>query len=282
MAVMMTLWITWSTESAARTTVSSARTPILVVGDSVVAQSAAALVDFAPPGVSVSVGAALGTAPCDWENGSIGPHPGEHDVYEQDLRLIHPRDVVLLFTGNPGLSGPSAGCLDPNKPYSLTGLLRSYRIVLDTMAKQASAIDATVYLERPPPRNPAVPTGYDIATRANRGFQGVPAIAQMLEGIVASASAGERWIYADGGARAISGPGFVYEAWMPCSNLLEERCFDDEVLVRASNNDAIHLDPSGCGAILFSIGIESQLPIGTQQRERESLQADRQGYKSCR
>jgi hypothetical protein len=186
-----------------------------------------------------------------------------------------------MFTGNPGLSGPPARCPDPNRPYSLTELLRSYQTAITSMAEQASAVHATVYLERPPPRNPTVPTGYDTATGTNRGYQGVSGIAQLLQAVVRLAPTGDRWAYHDGGARAISGPGFAYQDWMPCSYLEQPRCIDGEVLVRASNNDPIHLDPAGCGAIMFSLGIERQLPTTDNNRFAQLLRSDRGTYKLC-
>ena len=54
----------------------------------------------------------------------------------------------------------------------LAQLLASYEPALVEMADKATSAGATVYFEAPPPRNPAVPVGYDSQKQENQGSQG--------------------------------------------------------------------------------------------------------------
>jgi hypothetical protein len=255
---------------------------VLVVGDSVITQAATALVDFAPPGVRVTVSAALGSAPCDWAAGFPDPVTKHHDSFRAALARVRPRFVVLMFTGNPGLSGPNGGCVDANHPYDLDQLLGSYTTGLRALALQAGATGATVYLERPPPRNPLSPVGFDRSTGENSGYQGTQSVADAVRSVASSAPRGEHWLYADLGAALVSGPGFTYREWMPCTSLEGPRCFR-VVAVRGGPADAVHLDPSGCGAILFAVGIEAELPQHFQPaNDPDALRQDRARYPLCR
>jgi hypothetical protein len=233
---------------------------VLVVGDSLITQSRTALVDFGPPGAAVTVADALGSAPCDWEHGFIDALTHQRLDYRLELERVKPRYVILMFSGNPGLSGPAAGCVDASRAYSIAGLLASYRRSLTTMADQASQAHAAVYFERPPPRNPAVPVGYDGSTGTDWGYQGLPALADLLGALAAAAPAGDGWTYGARGAAAVSDPGFRYTTRLPCTFLDAPRCDGGSVLVREGGDDAVHFDPYGCGAMLFSIGMESDLP----------------------
>ena len=169
---------------------------LLVVGDSVAAQSAEALIHLAPEGTTVSVDAVRpGTAPCDWNHGFTDPTDGKFQSFARAFDEVHPAVVAFVFTGNPGLSGPSAGCVDANKPYDLTQLLASYEPALVEMANKATSAGATVYFEAPPPRNPAVPVGYDSQKQENRGFNGSPAIATFYESLATKDS--RHWRYND-------------------------------------------------------------------------------------
>ena len=49
---------------------------------------------------------------------------------------------------------------------------REHEPPLVAMADKATRAGATVYFEASPPRNPAVPVGYDSRTEENRGFNG--------------------------------------------------------------------------------------------------------------
>jgi hypothetical protein len=149
---------------------------LLVVGDSVSAQAAEAMIHLAPAGTTVRVDAVQpGTAPCDWDYGFTDPTDDESHDFASILRQVRPAAVAFVFTGNPGLDGPKGGCVDANSPYSLSQLLASYEPPLIDMANQAVRTGATVYFEAPPPRNPAVPVGYDAQRQTNQGFQGSPA-----------------------------------------------------------------------------------------------------------
>ena len=236
---------------------------VLVVGDSVIEQTAAALVDYAPSGMTVTVAGGAGSAPCDWEAGYTDPWSGRHQSYQPHLRS-HPDVVVVMFTGNPGFSGPAHGCVDADRPYSEADLIASYRSALMAMAEQASAAGATVYFERPPTRNPQMPPGVDQEEHTERGFQGTAEVGLLMQSIADTAPAGDRWIYEQSGAAAVTGPGFSYTTTLPCRVPLP--C-TGTAPVRAG--DAVHLDTRGCGAILFAVGIESALPGASARPKRQ-------------
>ena len=99
---------------------------LLVVGDSVATQAAEALIHLAPPGTTVSVDTVRpGTAPCDWNNGFTDPTDNKYESFAKILGEVHPAVVAFVFTGNPGLSGTAAGCVDANRPYDLAQLPRA-------------------------------------------------------------------------------------------------------------------------------------------------------------
>jgi hypothetical protein len=231
---------------------------VLVVGDSVIAQSASDLRALAPPGVTVAVAAGIGSAPCDWVHGYVDPYNRTYRRFSLELAKARPQYVVLMFTGNPGLSGPSAGCVDADRPYSAASLTSSYRFPLTDMADEAAAAKAAVIFEQPPPRNPAAPTGFDPSTASNGGYQGSPFIGALMQQIVKSAPRRARWSYSNSAAALVSGPGFTYQTWLPCNHLVVDRCIDGLVRVRTGGSDAVHLDPAGSGAILFASGIDEQ------------------------
>src|SRR5665213_1852245 len=95
---------------------------VLVVGDSVVAQAAAAIRWWTPPETTAWPAGGPGTAPCDWWAGQLNPRSGIDDDFRGVIRQLHPAAVVLAFSGNPGLSGPRSGCVDANTHYSLASL----------------------------------------------------------------------------------------------------------------------------------------------------------------
>lgn len=253
---------------------------VLVAGDSVIVQSAAALRAFAPPGVSVDVAGGIGSAPCDWVHGYVDPYTHTYRRFSIELDRFRPRYVVLMFAGNPGLSGPRAGCVDASRPYSEANLTASYRSALRILAKEATAEKATVIFEQPPPRNPAVPAGVDRPTGTDTGYQGSPFIGVLMHQIVNTAPFGAAWIYADTAADYVSGPNLAYATWLPCDNLIVHRCVDGRVQIRAGGGDAVHLDPAGCGAIFFATGIEDQFVSAL--RLRSYLLQDRRSYDGCR
>jgi hypothetical protein len=235
---------------------------LLVVGDSVAAQSAEALIHLAPPGTTVSVDAAFpGTAPCDWNHGFTDPTDGEFKSFVSVLDRVHPAFVAFVFTGNPGLSGPTAGCVDANRPYDVSQLLASYEAPLAEMADKATGAGATVYFEAPPPRNPSVPVGYDPQKDVNHGFQGMPAVATFYQDLVAAKNS-SRWKYDDNAAAAVSTASLAWQLTLPCEAWDAKRCTDGRVQVRVGSDDAVHLDDPGCGAVRFALGLEAR-PLDT-------------------
>ncbi len=225
------------------------------MGDSIAAQSAEALIHLAPEGTTVSVdGVRSGTAPCDWNHGFVDPTDNEFRSFAKILDAIHPEVVAFVFTGNPGLSGPAAGCVDANRPYDLAQLLASYEPALVEMADRAATAGATVYFEAPPPRNPAVPVGFDSQDLENRGFQGSPAIASFYKRL-ATKDPGH-WLYDDKAAEAVSSTSLSWMLTLPCEAWDATRCIDGRVQVRFGGTDAVHLDQAGCGAIRFALGLE--------------------------
>ena len=83
------------------------------MGDSVATQSAQALIHLAPAGTTVTVDTVRpGTAPCDWNHGFTDPTDHKYQDFAKVLDEVHPAVVAFVFTGNPGLSGTTAGCVD--------------------------------------------------------------------------------------------------------------------------------------------------------------------------
>jgi hypothetical protein len=256
------------------------RRSLLVVGDSVAAQAADPLVKLAPRGTKVSVEAVLpGSAPCDWDHGFTDPFEGGFHSFTRTLRQVHPNYVVFIFTGNPGLSGPASGCVDPNTPYTLAELLETYRVSLTDMADQAVRAGATVYFEAPPPRNPEIPVGYDSIDKINLGFQGSPEIATFYQVLVED-EASVRWQYDDEAAVAVSTPDLTWRLTLPCEPWDSDLCMDDGVQVRAGGIDAVHLDTPGCGAIRFAIGIEEGA-LNTAPPKPDKVSAASKKYGWC-
>jgi hypothetical protein len=231
---------------------------LLVVGDSIAAQSAEALIHVATSGATVSVDAAYpGTAPCDWDHGFTDPTDGDFNKFANVLDKVHPAIVAFVFTGNAGLSGPAAGCVDANSPYDLSQLLATYKPPLVDMANMATSAGATVYFEAPPPRNPAVPVGYIPQENANRGFHGTPGMVSFYQDLVATKNSPE-WQYDDTAAAAVSTASLTWELTLPCEAWDAKRCTDGRVQVRAGGDDGIHLDDPGCGAVRFALGLEER------------------------
>jgi hypothetical protein len=253
---------------------------VLVVGDSVAAQAGDPLVKLAPAGTRVSVDAVLpGSAPCDWAHGFTDPFEGGFHSFTRTLLRVRPEEVVFIFTGNPGLSGPANGCVDPNTPYTLAQLLDTYRVSLTDMANQAVRIGATVYFEAPPPRNPEIPVGYDSIDKINLGFQGSPEIATFYQVLVAD-RASVRWQYDDQAAVAVSTPDLSWRLTLPCEPWDSALCLDNGVQIRAGGIDAVHLDTPGCGAIRFALGIEEGA-LGAAPPDPTSVAAAAKKYGWC-
>jgi hypothetical protein len=210
----------------------------------------------------VSVDAAFpGTAPCDWNHGFTDPTNGEPQMFANVLDRVRPSMVAFVFTGNPGLSGPAAGCVDANRPYDISQLLATYKAPLVAMADTATGIGATVYFEAPPPRNPSVPVGYDSGTHVNRGFQGSPDVATFYKDLVATKHSSQ-WQYDDNAAAAVSTANLQWQLTLPCEAWDAKRCTDGQVQVRMGGDDAVHLDDLGCGAVRFALGLEER-PLKT-------------------
>jgi hypothetical protein len=249
------------------------------VGDSVAAQSAEALIHLAPEGTTVSVDAVQpGTAPCDWNHGFADPTDHEFQSFAKILDKVHPEAVAFVFTGNPGLSGLAAGCVDANRPYDLAQLLASYEPALVEMADKATSAGATVYYEAPPPRNPAVPVGYDSQKQENRGFQGSPAVASFYKSLAAKDSG--HWRYDDKAAAAVSSASLSWMLTLPCEAWDTKRCIDGQVQVRVGGTDAVHLDLQGCGAIRFALGLEEEA-LATAPPDPKSVTAAVAEYGGC-
>jgi hypothetical protein len=249
------------------------------VGDSVAAQSDKALVHLAPTGTTVSVDAVqAGTAPCDWNHGFTDPTDDEHQSFAKILESVHPTEVAFVFTGNPGLSGPAGGCLDANQPYDVAQLLASYEPALVEMADKATSGGATVYFEAPPPRNPAVPVGYDLQQQENRGFNGSPDIASFYERLATTQP--RHWRYDDKAAVAVSTSDLAWMLTLPCEAWDAKRCIDGQVQIRVGGNDAVHLDEHGCGAVRFALGLEEGT-LGTGPPDPSSVAAVVSKYGGC-
>ncbi len=229
-----------------------------MVGDSVAAQAAQALIHLAPAGTSVRVDAVQpGTAPCDWDHGFTDPTDDQAHDFADILRQVRPAVVAFVFTGNPGLDGTKGGCVDANSPYSLSQLLASYEPPLVDMANRAVRTGATVFLEAPPPRNPAVPVGYDAQHQGHRGFQGSPEIGSFYDSLVSSKNS-RHWQYDAAAAIAVSTPSLSWTLTLPCAAWDSKLCTDGQVQVRVGGDDAVHLDHTGCGAVRFALGLEQR------------------------
>ena len=221
------------------------------------AQAAEALIHLAPAGTTVRVDAVQpGTAPCDWDHGFTDPTDDESHDFASILRQVRPAVVAFVFTGNPGLDGPKGGCVDANSPYTLSQLLASYERPLVDMANRAVKNGANVFLEAPPPRNPAVPVGYDAEHQAHRGFQGSPAIGSFYDRLVATRN--PRWRYDDNAAVAVSTTSLSWRLTLPCEAWDTKLCAEGHIQVRVGGEDAVHLDEAGCGAIRFALGLEER------------------------
>jgi hypothetical protein len=252
---------------------------LLVVGDSVAAQSAEALIHLAPEGTTVSVDAVQpGTAPCDWNHGFTDPTDKEFQSFAKVFDEVHPAVVAFVLTGNPGLSGLAAGCVDADKPYDLTQLLASYEPALVEMADKATSAGATVYFEAPPPRNPAVPVGYDSQKQENQGFQGSRAISSFYESLATEDP--RHWRYDDTAAVAVSSVGLSWMLTLACEAWDAKRCIDGQVQVRVGGTDAVHLDLQGCGAIRFALGLEEGA-LATAPPNPKSVTAAVSEYGGC-
>jgi hypothetical protein len=229
------------------------RQVVLVVGDSLVAQSTAALQAQATATLDVRIAGRLGTAPCDWTGGD----------FQKALDAAHPAVVVFAFAGN---AGSATGCVGngPPRAYPLAELLYNYRAALMLLAQEANAAGATVVFSAPPARNPADPAPPAVPTAHERltadsfyGFQGVPAIRDLYAAM--AASSGGRWRVSDAAALAVS-PDFVYTPTLKCDQD-DGPCPNGVVAVRAGGSDAIHLDDEGHGAKRYAHAlVASALP----------------------
>ena len=239
--------------SLAKAAVKPPRKVILVVGDSLIAQSTAALEAQSSDTVEVKVAARLGTAPCDWTGGA----------FDAALAADHPSVVVFAFAGNAGSARSCIGYGIP-QPYSLSELLQNYQDSLTQLANDADAEGATVVFSDPPGRNPAVPAPPAMPTAQERahlnayyGFQGVPEIRSLYAAL--AGTSGGAWHLSDAGALAVS-PNFNYTATLAC-NSDDGPCPSGYVTVRAGGTDAIHLDPEGHGAKRFAKALVNSVEL---------------------
>lgn len=189
---------------------------------------------------------------------------------------MKPGAVAFIFTGNPGLSGPPAGCVNADSAYSPSQLLASYEPALTSMADKAVASGAQVYFEAPPPRNPTVPPGFDSPENGHRGFQGVHEIATFYEGLAAKQSG--HWHYDDSADTAVSTPSLSWVLTLPCEPWDAKRCEAGQV--RTGGNDAVHLDEQGCGAIRFALAMEEHI-FGTIQPDPQVVATKTASYGGC-
>jgi hypothetical protein len=251
---------------------------LMIVGDSVAVQSSGALVHLAPEGIEVTVDATQGgSAPCDWNHGFVDPDNQESLSFASILSRVKPDAVVFMFTGNPGLSGMSAGCLDAKSDYTLGELLASYEPALTTMANKAVAGGAQVYFEAPPPRNPAVAPGWDPATHSQLGYHGVPEIATLYQDLAAEQP--RSWHYDDSAGRAVSSAG-LWAFTLPCQPWDTAFCTHGQVEVRIGRKDTIHLDSPGCGAIRFALALEEHI-LDTTQPDPQVVATATADYGGC-
>ncbi len=238
------------------------------------------MIHLAPEGTTVTVDAVQpGTAPCDWVHGFSLPNGQVFPSFSTILNEVHPTVVAFVFTGNPGLSGTGAGCVDATKPYDVSDLLASYEPPLVDMATSAARRGATVYFEGPPPRNPAVPVGYDVQHQVNRGFQGSAAMVSFYETLAATGRS-HRWRYDQRAAMAVSTDNLAWMLSLPCKAWDAKRCRDGQVYVRTGGDDAVHLDKEGCGAIRFALGLEEGA-LGSEPPEASSVATVASQYGGC-
>ena len=233
---------------------------VLVVGDSVVAQAAAAIQWWTPPGTTAWPAGGPGTAPCDWWDGAANPRSGINDDLRALIRQLHPAAVVLAFSGNPGLSGPLSGCVDANTHYPLSALLASYQTDLVQMARFISASGARVYFAATPPRNPATPPGSYLANGglAGYGFNGVPQLNDLYQALAASPEGvRDGWTYDPAAAVSVSDFAMSWQPDETCMPWDAHNCRlpSATVPVRAGGHDSIHLDRWGNGAARYGQAI---------------------------
>ena len=277
-ALVLTSCSSSSPGQATKSDTIRART-LMIVGDSVAVQASAALTHLAPKGTVVSVEAVRGgSAPCDWVHGLTDPATGAHVSFSSVLAKVRPAAVAFLFTGNPGLGGPSAGCVNANEPYSFSQLLASYEPALTSMADQAVAQGAQVYFEAPPPRNPAVPPGWNAEESADGGYQGVPQMASFYQRLASTHPT--HWHYDDSAGVAVSTSELAWRLTLPCQAWSEHRCADGQVQVRVGGADSVHLDVQGCGAIFLALAVEEHI-FGTAQPDPRSVAAAAASYGGC-
>jgi hypothetical protein len=237
--------------------------PILVIGDSLVAQATKALQSWNLPSVPIIAEGGLGSAPCDWEKGYIDPLSGHYLKFSDVFRTSKPVAVVFAFTGNPGLESHATGCVNSSGRYSLSMLLASYKRALTTMALYASDRGAQVYLSATPPRNPGTPPGlYRGSGRTPEyGFNGVPALNRLYQRMAQSALGLKfHWTYDPYPAEYVSTSALAWRLYERCMPWDTGDCVGGMVRVRAGGFDAIHLDTKGAGAILYAIGL-TELPL---------------------
>jgi hypothetical protein len=233
---------------------------LLIVGDSLMAQSAPKFIADRPLGSAVWVAGGSGSAPCDWVNGYDDPYAeGGFASMAQELQLHHPQVVVIAFTGNPGFSGPSAGCVDATQPYTLDQLLASYQQSLTALATMASQSGATVYLDASPARNPAAPP--------SDNYNGVPEINEQLLQLASSPEGvAGHWQYDPTAAELLGAQPLlpttttmVWQMYLPCSVSPSSPCVNGLTQVRAG--DFIHLD-TDAGSTVETAGLEHN-PLDT-------------------
>jgi len=252
---------------------------LLIVGDSVAVQSAQALSHLEPQGTTVTTDAVLGgSAPCDWNVGFTEKDTGKHVSFSAILSQVKPDAVVFLFTGNPGLSGPPAGCVNANSPYSLDQLLATYQPALTTMGDEAVTSGAQVYFEAPPPRNPAVPVGWETAESIHGGYQGAPQIAPFYKELAAKRPG--LWHYDPSAGAAVSNAALTWELSQACEPWSAQRCEAGQVQVRTGGTDAVHLDEHGCGAVFLALAVEQHV-FGTPRPSNEAIEAAIKSYDGC-
>lgn len=237
--------------------------PILVIGDSLVMQATTALRSWNLPSVPILADGGLGSAPCDWEQGYTDPLTGKYLKFSEVFHKVRPAAVVFAFTGNPGLDSRSTGCVNSSGHYALSTLLASYKRALTDMARYASAHGAQVFISASPPRNPATPEGVYRGSGGTieYGFNGVPALNRLYEQMARSAPGDTlHWTYDPDPAEAVSSPTLRWHLKERCLPWDDGECATGTVQVRAGGRDAIHLDTSGAGAILYAIGLV-QMPL---------------------
>jgi hypothetical protein len=218
--------------------------PILVVGDSLVAQATNALQSWNLPSVPIIAEGGVGSAPCDWAHGYSDPLTGHHVKFSDLVNRIQPVAVVFAFTGNPGLDSRSNGCVNSSLRYALPSLLSSYERALTEMARYASYHDARVYIAASPPRNPSTPAGSYTGSGGNQeyGFNGVPALNRLFESISRSSLGRElHWSYDRLPAQFVSTSDLNWRRSERCLPWDAGTCTNGTVQVRAGGFDSIHL-----------------------------------------